>query len=264
MTALGFNIWEGIFPDFAAAPAADAVLGGGEGAFEGEEWLGKMAARGEASLAALRSGGSIPTAALSREYPLAVVAGLTPVGDGPLRIVDFGGGLANSYAGVRAALVTGRALEFHCVENTSVCELGRRVFADVADLFFHDDLDEVPVRADIVHAGSALQYIEDWRGMLARLLRFGPRYLVLSDLPAGDIPTFASVQVYYQRRMRHWFWNLGEVLDVLKGLGCEVVFRSRYEGVYLGKPGPYPMDNFPPECRLGFSSNIVATYASSS
>ncbi|MBF0129388.1 MAG: methyltransferase, TIGR04325 family [Alphaproteobacteria bacterium] len=264
-----FDIWEGIYPDFASAPATDAVLGTGEGAFEGAEWLGKMTARGERALAEFRSGGTIPAAAHSREYPLAIVAALTPTApaptapalapaeSAPLRVLDFGGGMAGGYAGLRASLPEGRSLAFHCVENKAVCEVGRRVFADVSDLFFHDSLDDVPGPVDIVHAGSSLQYIADWASMLARLSRFKPRHLVLSDLPAGDIPTFVSIQNYYERRMCHWFWNLGDMLGELARLGYALVYRSRFEGVYLGKAGPYPMDNFPSGHRLGFSCNLI-------
>ncbi|CAA7617538.1 methyltransferase, TIGR04325 family [Magnetospirillum sp. SS-4] len=249
-----FNIWDGIHADFAAAPARDAVTGGGDGGFEGAEWLGKMEALAGRSLDQLARA----EAPLCRDYPLAVVAALVPETPGrPLTVVDFGGGMANGFAGLRTSLPKGRPLAFHCIENAAVCAIGRRMFAGVGELRFHEDLDDAPAVADIVHAGSSMQYIEDWKGMLARLLRFQPRYLVLSDLPAGDIPTFVSVQNYYDRGMRHWFWNLDEFLAELARQGCRLLYRTRYEGSYLGRHGPYPMDNFPPGYRLGHACNLI-------
>ncbi len=253
----GFNIWDGVYPDFAGAPAKDAVTGGGDGGFEGAEWLGKMEAIATRLLDQVKAPSGILQPPLSRDYPLAVVAALTPSETGPLTVVDFGGGMASSYAGLRTALPKSRPLEFHCVENAALCAIGRRMLSDIGGLHFHASLDDAPAKADIVHAGSCLQYIEDWKGMLARLLRFDPRYLVLSDLPAGDIPTFVSIQNYYQRGMKHWFWNLGEMLAEAERLGCRLLYRSRYEGQYLGEHGPYPMDNFKPEHRLGYASNLI-------
>lgn len=249
-----FNIWNGVHPDFPSAPARDAVTGGGEGGFEGAEWLGKMEALAGRSLEQL----SQSAAPLCRDYPLAVIAALCPeTPDRPLTVVDFGGGMASGFAGLRTSLPRSRPLAFHCVENAAVCAIGRRMFAGFDELHFHDSLDDAPARADIVHAGSSMQYIEDWKGMLARLLRLKPRYLALSDLPAGDIPTFVSVQSYYDRGMRHWFWNLDEFVAELSGLGCRLLYRTRYEGSYLGRHGPYPMDNFQPEHRLGYASNLI-------
>ena len=251
-----FSIWEGCYPDYAAAPGDLAVTGQGQGGFEGAEWLDKMVSRAERGIAVLQGLAPASEVALSRDYPLATVAALTP-GD-PLRILDFGGGLANGYANLKVCLPSGRAVRFHCVENEAICRLGRSTWGGVApDLAFHSDLDSVPDSVDIVHAGSALQYIEDWRGLVGRLLERKPRYLVLSDVPAGAIPTFVALQAYYGRRMRHWFWNIDEFVASVEALGVRLLYRSRFEGIYLGIHGPYPMDNFDPRFRLGYSANLI-------
>ena len=36
-----------------------------------------------------------------------------------------------------------------------------------------------------------------------------------------------------------------------------IIHFQRYEGPYLGKVGPMPMENFPPEYRVGNSCNFI-------
>lgn len=253
-----FHIWEGIYPGFADTPGADAVTGDGQGGFEGVEWLAKSIARAETGRASLTaSSPTLEPAGLSREYPLALLAALAHPETRALGVLDFGGGIGNSFPAVRVALPRARALAFHCVENARLCAEGRTRWRDFPEIVFHEFLDQVPRPVDIVHAGSALHYVEDWAGLARALLAFRPRYLALSDVPAGDIPTFASIQNYYGRTMKHWFWNLGEFVGRIEDLGCKLIFHAPYQGVYLGREGPYPMDNFPPTHRLGHSCNLI-------
>ena len=253
-----FHIWEGIYPGFADAPGAHAVTGASQGGFESAEWLEKSIARAEVGRASLLS--PTPTlkpASLSREYPLALLAALAHPQTRALGVLDFGGGIGNSFPAVRAALPAARALAFHCVENARLCAEGRTRWRDFPEIAFHQSLDQVPKPVDIAHAGSALQYIGDWAGLAQTLLAFRPRYLALSDVPAGDIPTFASIQNYYGRTMKHWFWNLDEFVGRIEELGCHLIYQVPYQGTYLGREGPYPMDGFPPSHRLGYSRNLI-------
>ncbi|MEO5374851.1 MAG: methyltransferase, TIGR04325 family [Alphaproteobacteria bacterium] len=252
-----FHIWEGVYPSFADAPGKVSVTGEGDGGFEGSQWLEKSVRRAVEARDRMRSPRTIKPAALARDYVLPVVAALAHSGDRPLSVLDFGGGLAISYFGAEAALPAGRSLVFHCLESEALRREASALFTDYPDLHFHSEFATVPKPVDVVHAGSSLQYVEDWRGVLGLLCGFAPRYLVLADIPASDLETFVSIQNYYERHIRHWFWNIGEFVAAVEANGYQLLYRSNYQGVYLGREGPYPMDNFPPERQLGHSCQMV-------
>jgi len=104
---------------------------------------------------------------------------------------------------------------------------------------------------------SSLQYVEDWKGLIGDLARYGAEYLLLVDLPAGDIPTYATVQNYYESKIPYWFFNVKDVIDSVTGAGFKLLFKSTYIGERLGKEQPLPQKNFPEEYRAGDSCNLL-------
>ncbi len=135
------------------------------------------------------------------------------------------------------------------------------MFADDPRLHFYTELPELPGTLDIVHAGSSLQYVEDWRGMLTAFAGYRPRYLVLADIPAGDIKTFVTTQNYYGRKIRHWIWNIREFIDVVGSMGFTLTYKTRCSVPYFGHEQPCPMSNFPSHYRLDNSCQLIFSRA---
>lgn len=242
-----FVIWEGVYPSFREVPA------GGAG-FSSAEWSGKSAAR----LRELRApeAAAVPQAVAYSSTLLHAVAALALAEKPRLKVLDFGGGLGLTYASFLKAAGDPQGLEYHVVENPEVCAEARREFAGDARVTFHDSLPELK-GADIVHAQSSLQYVEDWKGMLRRLAGYGARRMILTDVPAGEFPTYASGQNYYGSRIPCWFFNAAEFIAVLESAGYRVILRTRFLGSYLGEWQDHPMDNFPADKRVGRSCNFL-------
>lgn len=174
----------------------------------------------------------------------------------PLKILDFGGGLGEGYLCLKAAMAG--PVEYHIVELERTCVDGRRLFEGAGDIFFHDTTPQGLEKVDIVHINSALQYIEDYRGLLKRLADYRPRYILLVRLSAGDFPTFATVQRNFKgMRIPHWFFNIKEITQILAAQGYRLVYK---------KPAArsYSQDSLPPEYRLsgGRMSNLLFSRAS--
>ena len=244
------NIWEGVYDRF---PPGDA-----EDVFGGEHWVGALAEQTRQMLDSSEESRTIPAATLVHEYPLApVAASLMAMRRGKIRILDFGGGMGASFVAVAASCGKPEALEFHIVEGSRVCERGRQLHAGTTNLYFHESLPDVAEAFDLVHAGSSLHYVKDWRGMLRCFTDYSPSMILLAGLPAGDIQTFACYQNYYGRRMPMWFLNVGEVIGALDNLGYCLVYRSLLASRCLGKMQPMPMDNFPPERRIARKCNLL-------
>lgn len=248
------NLWEGIYGHFRDVPAK----GGGH---QGSEWLEKSIARAKEQLAQLAQSGSVPASPAYDASLLPMLAATVGAGLGgkrPLRVVDFGGGLGSAYLPCRAALAHEIRLDFHIVEMPEMVEAGKELFADNDEVTFHSELPEVAARVDIVHLGSSLHYVEDWQGLLGRLAAFDPDHFLFTDLAAGDNPTFATAQVYYDSRIPVWMFNLSEIVDRMAGLGWRPLFKATFRASLFGSHvAELPQKNFPKEYRLGNSCHLL-------
>lgn len=241
--------WEGVFGTFAEAGGEAAV-------FEGSVWMDKIVARAQGSLD--RSvGGAIAPVAVTTDYALALVAAQTARADRPLRILDFGGGMATSYVPLRAMLPPGQPIDFVVVENGAIGERGRQLFAGDPSVTFRTDLPAAPERFDIVHFGSSLHYVDDWQAVLALVTKLEPAHLLFADLPAADNRSFVTTQRFHDRRIPVRFWNVDEFITAVRGLGFELLLKARYRGYYLGPDAELPTSNFDDEHRLTYTSQLV-------
>lgn len=173
----------------------------------------------------------------------AACAGLLPH-PGPIRILDFGGAIGLAFAYLLGRLRGIYDLEFHVVELPNLVEEGRKFWSDVAPIHFHLDIPQFPNGLDVLHLSGVLPYIDDWQGLLKRLLALRPKRVVFSCLAVVDCPSFATRQLNLPGQvLAYWFLNATELKNVVKEEGYELVYERRYGGVY-------DMSNFPPMHRL--------------
>ncbi|NQV99224.1 MAG: methyltransferase, TIGR04325 family [Rhodospirillales bacterium] len=238
------SIWSGVYSSFAES-------GGDQTVFDQAHWLESVTATAKQKSKEMSdSKTGIPSLAITQDYILPVVATLTQIYRKQLKILDFGGGLASSYLDVMACIQNSEDLEFHIVEVDSLINKAKTLLPDESQLFFHTSL---PVLDDIgiVHIGSALQYIEDWKGLITKLAEYNADTFILAHLPAGDIPnSFVTLQSYYGHRIPCWFWNIADIVDHMDTVGYELSFKSRHLVKILGKVGALPMAALPEEYRL--------------
>lgn len=243
------KIWEGVYHSFDEA-AADSDV------FVGDVWLGKVVERAKTAAELSRSTDYVAPVAQSYDYVLPVVAALIADDKRPVRILDFGGGLAASYVPLRAMLPARFSFDFVVIENEAICLEGRRSFADDSTVSFRTDL-PVGERFDIVHFGSSLHYVENWNELLEKIVGFGPRYLIFAELPAADNVGFVTAQSYYGRRIPVRFWNAKEFVGSVDSLGFELVWKARYRGYWLRVDDELPTDNFEEPYRLRYMSQFL-------
>jgi putative methyltransferase (TIGR04325 family) len=238
------SVWEGVYDSFPAAGTPGRI-------FDGETWLTRAAARLDADLAALRGDRSDSSLALIREHPLPLLAATLCATRRSTRILDFGGGLGTSFLRLLASLPAApMPVDYHIVELPSVVAVGRERFGTFPNLHFHSSIPRDIGPVDIVCAVSSLHYIEDWRGCLRELVALRPAWLLLADVPAGDIPTFVTHQVYYGSRMPVWFWNRQELVEAVNDVRYRLTYEAGYRATILGREGPLPMDALPETHRL--------------
>ncbi len=241
--------WQGIFANFRDAEADAAV-------FEGKVWLDKVVDRAQSALDR-STGGAIAPVAVTTDYALPLVAGAVAQRDRPLRILDFGGGMATSYVPLRAMLPREQAIDFVVLENAAIGDRGRTIFASDPAVRFRTDMPLPPEQFDIVHFGSSLHYVDDWMGTLAAVRALEPKYVLFADLTAADNRTFVTTQRFHERRIPVRFWNVDEFIEAVCALGFELALKARYRGYYLGQDAEFPTANFDIEYRLTYTSQLV-------
>jgi putative methyltransferase (TIGR04325 family) len=164
--------------------------------------------------------------------------------------MDFGGGLGISYLCLKAALQHSDAIDYTVIENRTICEMGKQIFEHDPHIRFCSELPS-ETDADIVYVCSALQYVDDYRGLLNRLCAYTAQYVFLGKTSAGDIPTYATAQMNVEGSIiPFWFLNIDELTQVLASAGYSLIFSNVLER-------EYPQENLPESHRLKHACNLV-------
>lgn len=247
----GFNIWQGIYGSFRDAEVA--VSGPG---FSGDVYRSRTLNAAHECIAALNTGRPIPSFHKQRSALLPPVVAMMFESRNTLRILDFGGGLGIGCMTLSESIPQySGAIEYTIVEIPEICEAGRELLSGRAVTY----LDSLPVQGefDLVHSASVLQYIEDWQNVLKSLCDYRAEYILFSDVFAGPIPTFVTVQHYYGSTIRHWFLNLEEVLRAFSNLGYLLIMKCFVNSRRLDVIDELPMNNFPVSHRLEKSLHLL-------
>lgn len=246
------NIWEGIYDSFDQCP----VRGKG---FESDRWVRQETERINKLLQATTIDRAIPSVVSYRMNLLPFLSVTTAVNskNNKVTILDFGGGLGLTYIAVTAACVNQSIIDYHIVESKHICRAGRECFKGNTHIHFYDHLPEGIRDVDIVCLCSSIQYVKDWQGLLQGVAKYTPDYVLLADVPAGDIPTYATIQNYYESKIPYWFFDVNDIIHVMSLLNFDLVFKSACNLKYLGKEQPMPQNNFPVEYRVGDSCSLL-------
>lgn len=249
-------LWDGVYKSFAEVP----VQGSG---FAGNDWLENSSKKlsGFRDLAA--SSSTVPVVTAYTDSLLPVIAGIVQGKNRSVRILDFGGGLGFSYYQIREGLSGDAEFELCVVDIEEVCAEGRRVFEGEANISFHSAIPEASGQGfEIVHIGSSLQYIEDWQSQLGALCEVAAEYVLMANIPAGDIETFATAQNYYGSRIPCWFFDVRDLISTMEENDYRLVFKSSYLTKVYGVDQPYPLDNFEPQYRVKYPCMLLFQNAS--
>lgn len=226
------NIWEGIYDDFKSCPV---------------EGLGHLSTRwrdrSEAKLNLLRA----QTDTVPHQNEAALAQLISTMDKSLVSVLDVGGNLGFSYIHLKRAC--SKPVRYSVMELPNICAIGCKEWAGHSDIEF---VEQLPVRQfDVLYMSNSLQYFDDWRGFLSlAAASTRPQYILLANLFAGDIPTYATIQNYYESKMASWFFNVQEIISHISLLGFDLVFKTAYTGQFLSVYQDVPMDNLPQSHRI--------------
>ncbi len=250
-----FHVWEGVYESFRDAPKVG--LG-----FDDPIWRSRSMDAAREAHGCVREGRPLDYSMRQRNSVLAVLSATVLAEHPRIRILDFGGGPGFGYLVVTSAIPNAAdRVDYHVVDVEGVCVEGTKTFGERRGPSFHTELPDM--RFDVVFSASTLQYIEDWRALVGRLAAFGSPYLLFSDVFAGSLESYATVQNYYGSQIPHWILNEDELVREVARAGYALQLKTPCNVKTLGREGDLPMDNFPATRRLKNTTHLMFTRARS-
>lgn len=241
-------IWEGIYSQYQDVPSNGA-------GFDSEEWISNIrqsTANALESLSCQPNG--IPYDIPSYHSLFSLTVELLRQHREQLRVLDFGGGMGMAFANLLRSLGEGPPkppIDYLVIDNDRSCREGARLFNQMRFVQFSSTLPENLGDVDIVLLSGVLQFVEDYKSILKRLAALNAPYWLFTFVPTGDIPTFASGQKNVPgSTIPVWFFNLGELLEIMRSLGYQLIFKAALER-------KFDMGNFPPTHRLPQQCNLL-------
>ena len=183
---------------------------------------------------------------------LAIVAATTGAQTRTVRVLDVGGALGSGYVQLLGTLPENVTIQYAVVELPAMCAAGRQLFSKDTRITFHTSFPDLAAGAyDIVYARGVFPYVDDYRDLLQRLASVKATFILLAELAAGNIPTFATKQMNLTgKKLAYWLLNRDEVVGSLAEAGYEVVFD-------IPADHEYDQRNFPQTHRLGRMRDIL-------
>ncbi len=245
-----FHIWEGIFPDFQSA--VDEAKGAG---FSGEVYRRRYLQAATECLVALKSDKPIPAFHKQRSTHLPLTVAMMLEDKKPINILDFGGGMGIGYMTLAESIPAElKRIEYTIVEGLEVCQSGMDLHAGGV---IYTSVLPTSAKFNLIHAASSFQYVEHWQDLVAKFAAIKPEYILLSDIFAGSIKSYVTLQNYYESKIPHWFLNLNELLDTFSSNGYRLAMKSYATSRRLDAEDTLPMTNFPEDLRLTQSLHLL-------
>jgi putative methyltransferase (TIGR04325 family) len=160
-----------------------------------------------------------------------------------LSMLDWGGGIGHYYL-LAQVLLPDVSIEYHCKDVPLLAEYGAQLFPDQ---HFYADESCLACTYDFVMASTSLHYSEDWRRVLAGLVRATGEYLYITRLPTVvQAPSYVFIQrpyAYgYNTEYLGWCLNRTSFLNEVGKLGLTLV-----RGFVIGEQPP--IANAPEPCQ---------------
>ena len=103
-------------------------------------------------------------------------------------------------------------------------------FGDASFVAIVEDIPATIAGPVLVNASSAIQYISDYRGTIARLVALAPICFIVSLTPFTDGPTYARQQLNIpHKKLATWVFNRTEFISEMTGLGYSLSFTVDHD-----------------------------------
>lgn len=245
-----FNIWEGSYKSFEEIDRSVDISG-----FNVKRYRSQTIKNIFNALSNLKKNKPIDYFSKQRSIYLPILITLLITNSKKIKILDFGGGLGISYLSLIEKIPgIKNKIDYTIIEIPTIVMEGKKIFKNKIKF-----IDKIPMKKkyDVVFSSSAIQYINNWKQTILKLINLQPKYLLFSDVFAGKINTFATLQKYYNTFMPHWFFNEEYFLDLFYKNKYTLVFRDYVAVKRLEFIDELPMENFPKKKRISRTLHLL-------
>lgn len=241
------SIWKGIYKRFDEVPVR-------EGGYDSDTWIQARVEPTQVALKEFRQHGSLPEGTIVGERSfLPLVAALLSASQkrNDLTILDFGGSTGIEYIYLLNSVTNCQSLNYHVVDTEGSCQAGRSIFKDNFQITFYSSLPEHVPGLDLININAALQYVDDYQGVLAKLCAYNASFILFVRLDAGDITSRVSGQVNVKGSIIPcWAFNMHDIMSIMRQHGYELAFRGSAQQ-------RYDQTNLPRQYQLTYGSNLL-------
>ena len=245
-----FFIWEGVFQDFFNAKKYADGFG-----FSGETYNTRALDAAKECLYSLEKNEPIPFFHKQRSVLLSPIVAMMLNNQSQIDILDFGGGLGIGYMTLKESIVNARQkINYTILELPEICKQGKELHKD--EINFLDNFPDTN-EFQLIHSSSAIQYIEDWQNLIKKLCSYNAKYILMSDVFAGDFETFVTLQNYYSNKIPHWFFKFSDFIEIFNQNGYFLEMRTYVSAKRLNYEDELPMNNFEDNYKLKYTSHLL-------
>ena len=245
------KIWEGVFANFNEIQETENI-------YESERWLASNLERSRNVID--HEGLFTYRSRIARDYPLkmAVLAALEC--NTKVSIFDVGGGYGKNLMEIQSTFqdIESR-IDVYILENRVLIDFYKRNIKFPKNFHFVQNISEIEklqAGIDVLHFGSVIQYFQNLKVELSDILQTSrPKWIVFSDLMAGDIETFVTMQNYYESKIPFRFVNFEELNKLVGDWGYKLFVKEFYEhdstNLY------FPQKGFDKKYQINNSMNVI-------
>jgi putative methyltransferase (TIGR04325 family) len=246
-----FSVWSGVYQNFTEVESNQEL-------FQSKAWLQPQLAKIQTEVALLKQNPELAATSASKEYPLTTVVSLLVTQQEKLTIVDFGGGFGWEFLALKQKLPNHfDKINFHLIDNENIIAAIPTEIAELLNFSCAPCLSPIARAVDIVHFGSSMQYIDQWQELLTSMVKlYQPKFLIFSDLLAGDIPDFVTAQHYYGEQLAIRMYNLPKFIEFLDCLNYDLNYQALYHNKILDSD-TLPNSELPTEYQLKHTCNLI-------
>lgn len=171
-----------------------------------------------------------------------------------INILDFGGGMGNGYLHLKKTIPNKnlKKIKYSVIDGSKVILKSKKYNKEV---FFYETFPKIKV--DVFISSSSIQYLDNLNKFINTICKFKSKYIILLDVFAGDIPSYFSLQKYYNIKTPHAFLNEKFFLKNLQNRGYDLILSDISNVERAGLNTQLNMSNFPKKYRLQYSKNYI-------
>jgi len=168
-----------------------------------------------------------------------------------INILDFGGGIGIGYFYLSENL--NKNISYTIVEIPTFIKNIKNY--KERNIIYTDKLNGG--KFDIVICCSVFQYIKNWQKEIKKISKIKTKYIYFSDMFIGNIKSYATLQIYYQNKIPHWFLNFKEFDKELRKNRYKLIYSNKMKTKRLNYKNKLPMKNFKLKDRINYTSNLL-------